>query len=79
MRHVNIDENLYAWTFYVLTALHVLHIIGGLFALGVVTRHASEGLYDAARHNGIVLCAMYWHSLDVIWIALYATLWFGSR
>ena len=78
MRHVNIDANLYAWTFYVLTALHVLHIIGGLFALGVVTRNANEGLYSAARHNGIVLCAMYWHSLDVIWVALYATLWLGS-
>ena len=63
MRHVNID---------------VLHIIGGLFALGVVTRNANEGLYSAARHNGIVLCAMYWHSLDVIWVALYATLWLGS-
>ena len=61
-----------------LTALHVLHIIGGLFALGVVTRNANEGLYSAARHNGIVLCAMYWHSLDVIWVALYATLWLGS-
>ena len=79
MHHVNIDENLYAWTFYVLTALHVVHIIGGLFALGVVARHASEGRYGAARHNGIVLCAMYWHSLDVIWVALYATLWIGSR
>ena len=29
------------------------------------------GLYNA---NGI-----YWHSLDVIWIVLYATLWLGSR
>ncbi|GDY05396.1 cytochrome c oxidase subunit 3 [Phycisphaerae bacterium] len=78
-QNVNIDANLYAWTFYVLTALHVLHIIGGLFALGVVARHASEGLYGAQKHNGIVLCGMYWHSLDVIWIGLYATLWFGSR
>lgn len=79
MNNVSIDENLYAWTFYVLTALHVLHIIGGLFALGFVARRASEGCYGAARHNGIVLCGMYWHSLDVIWVALYATLWFGSR
>lgn len=79
MHNVKIDDNLYAWTFYVLTALHVFHIVGGLFALGTVARRAREGKYGAERHNGIVLCGMYWHSLDVIWVVLYATLWIGSR
>lgn len=78
-QRVVIDENLYAWTFYLLTALHVIHIIGGLFGLGVVARRAGEGAYSAASHNGIVVCGIYWHSLDVIWLALYATLWLGSR
>jgi heme/copper-type cytochrome/quinol oxidase subunit 3 len=27
-----------------------------------------------ADHAGLVLCAMYWHALDVIWVVLYATL-----
>ena len=78
-QHVVIEENLYAWTFYVLTALHVIHILGGLFALGVVARNAQESRYTQASHNGIVLCGIYWHSLDVIWLVLYATLWMGSR
>jgi len=77
--NVKITDNLYAWTFYVLTTLHVFHILGGLFALGIVARHAREGMYGAQRHNGIVLCGIYWHSLDVIWVVLYATLWIGSR
>ncbi len=77
-QHVVIEENLYAWTFYVLTALHVIHILGGLFALGVVARKAHESRYTQAHHNGIVLCGIYWHSLDVIWVVLYATLWIGS-
>ena len=76
---VVIEENLYAWTFYVLTALHVIHILGGLFALGIVARRAGEQKYTQASHNGIVLCGIYWHSLDVIWLVLYATLWIGSR
>lgn len=76
---VYIDESLYAWTFYVLTALHVLHILGGLYGLGVVAKHAREGRYDRERHNGIVLCSMYWHTLDAIWLLLYATLWIGAR
>jgi heme/copper-type cytochrome/quinol oxidase subunit 3 len=27
---------------------------------------------------GLTKCTMYWHTLGVIWIALYATLWVGS-
>ncbi len=78
-QRVLIEENLYAWTFYVLTGLHVIHILGGLFGLGVVARRAGESKYTPTSHNGIVVCGIYWHSLDVIWIALYATLWIGSR
>ncbi len=79
MRDVKIADDLYAWTFYVLTALHVIHIVGGLFGLGTVARRASEGAYGPLHHNGIVVCGIYWHALDVIWIALYATLLIGSR
>jgi len=28
---------------------------------------------------GVVLFAIYWHALDVIWILLYATLWICSQ
>ena len=44
-----------------------------------VARRAGEQKYTQASHNGIVVCGIYWHSLDVIWIVLYATLWLGSR
>ncbi|WP_340268779.1 cytochrome c oxidase subunit 3 [Sphingobium mellinum] len=48
--------------FYLLTALHGLHIIGGLVAAGwaVVGRNI--------RH--VRLCALYWHFLLFIWILL---------
>ncbi len=76
---VRIQDNLYAWTFYVLTALHVFHVLGGIYALGVVAARAEAGQYRPESHNGIVLCSIYWHSLDAIWLVLYATLWIGSR
>ncbi len=78
-QHVTITDSLYAWTFYVLTALHVLHVIGGLYGLGRTLKSARAGLYSPVSHNGIVICAMYWHTLDAIWIVLYAALWFGAR
>ncbi|MSR28675.1 MAG: heme-copper oxidase subunit III [Phycisphaerales bacterium] len=77
--HVAITDSLYAWTFYVLTALHALHIVGGLYGMGRTLRSARAGRYTPVSHNGLILCSMYWHALDAIWIVLYATLWIGSR
>ncbi len=75
---VTITSSLYAWTFFVLTALHALHIAGGLCGMRLTLVRAREGAYSPIRHNGIMLCAMYWHSLAVIWFVLYAVLWVGS-
>ena len=48
--------------FYLLTALHGLHIAGGLAAAGWVLAAG-----DARR---IRLCAVYWHFLLLIWVLL---------
>jgi cytochrome c oxidase subunit 3 len=73
-----IDTGLYAWTFYVLTGLHALHVLGGLPPMLVVFRRSLHDGYTASDHAGLVRCAMYWHALDVIWLGLYVTLWLGS-
>ena len=77
-QNLRIDDGLYAWTFYVLTALHALHVIGGLIPLGVVWWRAGHGRYSPQHPEGVVYCAMYWHFLDAVWLLLYATLWLGS-
>ena len=77
-RHATIESGLYAWTVYVLTGVHALHVIGGLPPMVYVFRRSREGQYTPTDYNGVVLCAMYWHALDVIWMVLYATLWICS-
>lgn len=76
--NMNFSQHLYAWTFYVLTVLHALHVFGGLIPMAVTTRHAVAGRYGPGRLAGITYCAMYWHFLDAAWIVLYATLLWGS-
>jgi cytochrome c oxidase subunit 3 len=56
-----------------------VHVIGGLPPLAVALAKARAGRYSPQEHAGVVLCAMYWHALDAIWVALYGTLWAGSR
>ena len=77
-QQLRIQDSLYAWTFYVLTGLHAAHVIGGLVPLAVVWLRARRGRYADGRADGVVYCAMYWHFLDAVWLALYATLWAGS-
>ncbi len=77
--HMDFTKHLYAWTFYVLTVLHALHVVGGLIPMALTTRNAMRGAYGPQRWSGVRLCAMYWHFLDVVWIALYLTLLWGSQ
>lgn len=77
-QQAGIDSSLYAWTFYVLTGVHALHVLGGLPPLVLVFKRSAGRAYSSGNYDGLLYCAMYWHALDVIWIALYATLWLGS-
>ncbi len=76
--NLRIDQSLYAYTFYVLTGLHALHVIGGLPSLWMTTRRALAGRYNSGDATGIEMSGLYWHTLAVAWAALYFTLWLGS-
>ena len=66
--------NLYAFTFYMLTGLHAVHVIGGLIPLVVVTTKAFRGYYTPTHHNGVLHCTMYWHFLDAVWLTMFILL-----
>jgi cytochrome c oxidase subunit 3 len=70
--------NLYAFTFYLLTGLHALHVLGGLVPLVVLIAGARRKEYTSSRHEGVKLCAQYWHFLGVVWLVLLAVLYWGS-
>jgi len=70
-----------AYSFFVLlTAIHGLHLIGGLFVLGRTTVRVWDGIdakYVATRSQivlSVQLCTTYWHWLLLIWLGLFALL-----
>ncbi len=71
--------NMYAITFYLLTGLHGLHVLGGLVPLTVVTGRALTGRYNAANCAGVGYCAMYWHFVDAAWLVMFAALMIGQH
>ena len=58
--------------FYVLTALHGLHILGGLYYWAKVTRQLFKVSYNISKvKQNIELCAIYWHFLLIVWLVLF--------
>jgi cytochrome c oxidase subunit 3 len=67
-------RNLYTFSFYALTLLHALHVMGGFFPLYRVWKVARAQGYNAARHAGLTYCAMYWHYLGCVWVVILVSL-----
>jgi cytochrome c oxidase subunit 3 len=60
--------------FYLLTAVHGVHVLGGLVAWARSARRAwGAGGADRLR-LGVELCAIYWHFLLAVWLVLLAVL-----
>lgn len=61
--------------FYLLTGLHGLHILGGLVAWARTTNKVWYMTVPPAKAAlSVELCAIYWHFLLCLWIALFALL-----
>ncbi len=68
------QDNLFLFGVYVLSFLHVLHVVGGMVALVWVTLRSRGGRYTSVDHGGVTLTGMYWHFLLVVWIGILAVL-----
>jgi len=62
--------------FYVLTVLHGLHLIGGLYVLGRASLRFAGGAELIDLRQSLSLCATYWHFLLLVWLAVFAVLLF---
>jgi nitric oxide reductase NorE protein len=59
--------------YYILTGLHVMHVIVGFVFLIVLGRELrSDG---GPRMQLVEVCATYWHMVDFLWILIFALLY----
>jgi len=59
--------------FYVFTAAHALHLIGGILGLAYLVYKLSR-TKSAARTTGIRATCLYWHFMDGLWLYLFVLL-----
>lgn len=60
--------------FYVLTALHGLHLLGGLWVWARSTVRVYTGADAESVRISVELCTVYWHYLLLVWIVLFGLL-----
>ncbi len=70
-----ITDTAFGSTFYTLTGFHGAHVLGGAIMLTVVLYRGLAGQFSARHHDAVEATSLYWHFVDVVWIALFSTLY----
>ncbi len=63
-------ENLFFMYYYVMTGLHLCHVLLGLVIIGFMLRHLRRA--PAPNIKFIEAGAIYWHMVDLLWLLLFA-------
>jgi cytochrome c oxidase subunit 3 len=73
---ITIPSSAYGSVFYLTTGFHGLHVTGGLIAfLLVLGRTFMAKKFTHEQAVSAIVVSYYWHFVDVVWIALFATIY----
>ena len=72
----SISSTAYGSVFYLATGFHGLHVIGGLVAFVFLLLRTRMSKFTPAQATSAIVVSYYWHFVDIVWIALFATIYF---
>ena len=73
---ITIPSSAYGTVFYLATGFHGLHVTGGLVAfIFVLGRTLIARKFTHEQAVTAIVVSYYWHFVDVVWIALFATIY----
>jgi len=65
--------------YFVSTALHGIHMIGGLVLVGWIILRARRDEFSPLYYTPVAVVGLYWSFVDVVWIVLYALIYLVGR
>jgi cytochrome c oxidase subunit 3 len=71
----SISSHPFGSSFFTLTGFHGLHVLAGTLALVVVLVRTSRASSTTGTGPSVEMVTMYWHFVDVVWIAVFASLY----
>lgn len=72
---VTINTNEFYTYYFVLTGIHLLHVVVGLGALLFLIKVSSKPAVTTADHTNIESGCLYWHMVDLLWIVILAIIY----
>jgi nitric oxide reductase NorE protein len=72
-RGFTLPHNEFFMFYYMLTGVHLLHVLLGMLILGIGLRELRKA--EQPRPSVVEAGATYWHMVDVLWIAIFALLY----
>jgi heme/copper-type cytochrome/quinol oxidase subunit 3 len=75
--HISPATNNFYATYFTMTGLHGLHIVGGIAVFVYLLTSGSKLLEENPEHytNRIECAGLYWHFVDLVWIFLFPALY----
>ncbi|HEY8259351.1 MAG TPA: cytochrome c oxidase subunit 3 [Gemmatimonadales bacterium] len=65
--------------FYIVTGFHGAHVLVGLLILAFVLARALRGHFRPDRRVAVTVAGMYWHFVDLVWLAVFTSLYLAPR
>ena len=72
---IRLGAGIFPSLFYTMTGFHGAHVFGGVVGILVVLLRGLAGQFSGRHHVAVEAVSIYWHFVDVVWIALFLTLY----
>lgn len=73
---LSLSSRAYGSVFYLTTGFHGLHVTGGLLAFLIVLIRVNKAKkFGHSQATTAIVVSYYWHFVDVVWIALFSTIY----
>ncbi len=62
----------FSFTFFVITGLHGLHVVGGIIYLWAMAVRIAKGL---STDEGLEIAGLYWGFVDLVWVFIWSSIY----
>ena len=72
---IRMNSGIFGSLFYTMTGFHGAHVFGGVVGIAIMLLRGLAGQFSARHHVAVEAVSIYWHFVDVVWVALFLTLY----
>jgi nitric oxide reductase NorE protein len=72
---VTIVTNDFYMYYFMLTGIHLMHVVIGMGVLAFLWNTSRAGEFDPPNIMVMESCASFWHMVDILWVVLFGLLY----